>query len=170
MPGLLRPNLQTGYLHAEAEALDRKLRDGDGIFWAGDPRLFLSMGTLTADRSAWSDRLGRRVVKGEITARRYEVYRWCEDGNTELIGTWQLADFDRILVDLAPLRLDAPGRKDALTQIDEHNAAIEKKNSDAVKEAMIETLDHQVRLWHDRNEPRNKFFMNDVKQDETPSA
>lgn len=159
---LLRPNLQTGYLHAEASEVDRKLREGDGVLWAGDPRLFLSMGTVTANRRAWIESLGRYVNKGEIVARRYEVWRWGEDGNAHLIGTWRVEDFDRILWDLAPLRLDSPGHKDALTAIDEHNEAVEKENSRKFKEATMEGLEHQVRLWHDRENPRNRFYMNDV--------
>lgn len=157
MTGLLRPDIQTGFVHAEAAEVDRKLREGDGILWAGDPRLFLSMGTLVADRSCYSERLKRRVIKGEVVARRYEVHRFCEDGNTELIGTWKVEDFGRILMDLAPLRLDAPGRKDTLTQIDEHNAKIEKERSGQFKEAMMEVLDHQVRLHVDRTEPTTRF-------------
>lgn len=157
MPGLLRPDLQTGFVHAEATDLDRKLREGDGIVWPGDPRLFLSMGTLTADRAGYSAMLKRNVHRGEVVARRYEVYRNCEDGSTELIGHWKVEDFDRILVDLAPLRLDAPGRKDTLTQIDDHNTAVEKAHSEQMKGAMFEVLEHQTKLWHDRNNPKQVF-------------
>jgi hypothetical protein len=162
MPGLLRPNPQTGYIHAEAHDIDRQLREGDGILWPGDPRLFLSMGTLTAGRSGYSDQLGRYVHRGEVVARRYEVHRYCEDGNVELIGTWKVEDFGRILMDLAPLRLDAPGRQSTIDAIDEHNAKIAKDASAALKESMMEVLDHQVRLWHDRENPRNRFSMNDI--------
>lgn len=166
---LLRPNLQTGYVHSEAPELDRKLREGDGIFWAGDPRLFLSMGIITASRGGWVEALQRTVRKGEVLARRYEVWRWGEDGQAHLIGTWKVEHFDRILMDLAPLRLDSPGHVDTLKAIDDHNAALEKDRSDKVKESLMEGLEHQVRLWHDRNSPRNRFYMNDVIPDTTPA-
>lgn len=156
-PKLLRPDLRAGYVHADAPELDRQLREGDGIFWAGDSRLFLSMGVVEANRRAYVAQLGRYVKKGEIIARRYEVWRHGEDGTPQMIGSWRVEDFDRILVDLAPMRLDAPNRVDTLTAIDEHNAAIEKANTDEIKGSLMEGLEHQVKLWHDRSNPKNVF-------------
>lgn len=155
--GIIRADLRTGYMHADAEDLDRKLRDGDGVMWAGDPRLYLSMGIVEAEKFHWSDELKRNVHKGEIVARRYEVWRFSEDGGSELIGTWRIEDFDRILFDLAPLRLDSPGHVDAIEQIDAHNNALEKERSDVLKGELFETLEHQIKLWHDTHNPKNVF-------------
>lgn len=154
---LYRVHELTGYMHADAPELDRKLREGDGIVWTGDPRLFLSMGIVVANRRTWVDELGRYVQPGEVIARRYEVWRHGEDGRDYLIGTWRLEEFDRILMDLAPMRLDSPGHVDAIEEIDRHNEALERENSRKFKEAMIEGVEHQVKLWHDLHNPKNVF-------------
>ena len=154
---LYRTHERTGYMHADAPELDRKLREGDGIFWTGDPRLYLSMGIVTAERRVWVDELGRYAQPGEVIARRYEVWRHGEDGRDHLIGTWRLEEFDRILMDLAPLRLDSPGHVDTIEAIDKHNEALERENSRKLKETLMEGLEHQIKLWHDLHNPKNVF-------------
>jgi hypothetical protein len=154
---LYRTHELVGYMHADAPELDRKLRDGDGIFWTGDPRLYLAMGIVQANRRMWVEELGRYVNPGEVVARSYEVWRHGEDGREHLIGRWRVEEFDRILMDLAPMRLDSPGHKDTLDEIDKHNAKLEKAASDQMKEALAEGLEHQLKLWHDRTQPKNVF-------------
>lgn len=155
--GILRPDLRAGFVHAEAPELDRKLREGDGILWQGDPRLYLSIGVVQAERRAYVDELKRYVSKGEIVARCYEVRRHGEDGEDHLIGRWPVEQFDRILFDLAPMRLDSPGHVDALDAIDRHNAEMEKAASTRMKEVLFEGLEHGLKLAHDRHEGRNRF-------------
>lgn len=146
-----------GLMHADAEKLATQIQYGDGIHWTGDPRLELGIATACAPKSMWMTELGRRVRKGEVLARRYEVHRHNEDGTMSLVGHWRLEEFDRILIDLAPLRMDAPGRTDTIDEIDKHNDALEKERSTAVVEAMAEDLEHRLKLEHDVNEGRNVF-------------
>lgn len=154
---LYRTHELTGYMHADAPELDRKLREGDGMVWVGDPRLELRMGIVVANRRVWVDELGRYASPGEVIARRYEVWRHGEDGQDHLIGTWRLEDFDRILLDLAPMRLDSPGHVDTLEAIDRHNTMLEREASRQLREVLLDGLEYQLKLWHDRNNPRNVF-------------
>lgn len=138
--------LPNGGVHdPEWTELDRRLRDGDGIHWAGDPRLWLGIGTIEASNGK--------------TARRLEVWRDNEDGSTTMIGHWHPKEQYRVLHDLAQMRADAPGHVDVLDRIDAHNAALQEKHDQAAREALLEQLDHAARLWHDRNNPRQKFFL-----------
>lgn len=146
-----------GYLHAGADELARKIAQGDGILWTGDPRLELGMATAVAPKSMWYAPLGRRVKKGEVLARRYEVWRNNEDGTRSQVGHWLLEEFDRILMDLAPLRMDAPGHEDAIDQIDKHNEALEKERDTVAVEAMMEQTEHALKLHHDTTGPKNVF-------------
>lgn len=155
--GIIRPDSETGWMHADAAETDRILREGDGMAWPGDPSMYLSMGILTANRTGYSSQCNRFVRAGDIVARRYEVRRHNEDGEDVLIGSWRLEDFDRIIFDLAPLRLDSPGHIDALDAIDMHNAKVEKQKEDEYVDVMMQVLDHQMHLWHDLNNPRNVF-------------
>lgn len=155
--GILQPTDGVGYIHAQATELDRQLREGDGMLWPGDPRLDLRVGVLTAAKSGWDPNLKRNLRKGDVVARCYEVWRHSEDGSDYRIGRWRLEDFDRILFDLAPLRLDAPNRTDTLTAIDQHNARLEKENSERMRGKLVEMFEHVLKLWHDTNNPRNVF-------------
>ena len=157
------PDSQMGYVHADAAKVDRQLREGDGLMWTGDPRLELRMGVVQANRRAYVPALGRYVSRGEIVARRYEVWRHCEDGIDRRIGSWRIEEFDRILMDLAPMRLDAPGRTDTLERIDAGNAAIEKENTDKFRDAAGEMLDHKLRLIQTHTEGVNRHFINDTE-------
>lgn len=157
-------------MHAEADETDRMLREGDGMGWPGDPALYLSMGTLTANKTGYNKQCNKVVRAGDIIARRYEVWRHTEDGEDVLIGTWRLEEFDRILFDLAPLRLDSPGHVDTIDAIDEHNNKIIKENDDKYVDSMMQVLDHQLHLWHDLNNPRNVFRGIPGRRDETPKT
>jgi hypothetical protein len=141
---LYTTNPDAGYMHAEAPELDRKLREGDGILWPGDPRLELRMGII-------SDRTGK------IRARRYEVWRNMEDGSEQRLGHWRLEEFDRILLDLGPMRLDAPGHVDAVDRIEKHNQAHEAKVWQRGRDAMGEMMSHAASILHDTTQPKNVF-------------
>lgn len=154
---LYMPDGETGFMHSEAPELDRKLREGDGIHWTGDPRLELRMGIIKANRYAVNPLTGRYVRPGAIIARRYEVWRHCEDGTDQIVGHWRLEDFDRILLDLAPLRMDSPGHVDALDAIDKHNEAIEKENSRKFKESAMEALSHMLDVHVEREHGKTRF-------------
>lgn len=147
------PHSELGYLHGEAPELDRKLREGDGIMWRGDPRLELRMGILTAKRNGPNPATGRWQRRGDIVARRYEVWRNMEDGTEQRIGHWLLEEFDRILVDLGPMDPRSPGHVPVADRLEKADAQVEKAQSAAFREAVGPMLEHQMRLAHDRNNP-----------------
>lgn len=146
---LLLPNSDFGWVRADASDLDRKLREGDGIQWSGDPDLDLRQGVVEEMRS------GRPT--GKIVARRWEVWRHCEDGVDRIIGHWRMEEFDRILFDLARMRAEAPGHVDVVESIDKGNAATEAAIWQKGHDAYSEMMEHMLKLWHDRNNPKNVF-------------
>jgi hypothetical protein len=137
-----------GVVAPEYQDLTKRLQEGDGINWPGDPRMYLSIGVLTAP----SGRQGRRI----------EVWRLNEDGSDTMVAHWHPSEQARILYDLAIMRVDRPGYVSVEDRIDAHNEAIEKEVSRAAQESMLETLDHAVRLHVDRHNPKSRFYMNDI--------
>lgn len=154
---IMRPDPELAWLRADAADLDRKLREGDGMGFPGDHRLWLGQGVITAKLGGFDEAVGRIVRRGDILGRRWEVWRDCEDGETRLIGAWKMNEFDRILIDLASLRMDSPGHVDTIDQIDAHNAAVDADNSRDVQDVLGAALEHTTLLVHDRTEPRNVF-------------
>lgn len=130
----------------EWQDLERKIREGDGLVWTGDPRLWLGIGVL---ENKFTHKVGRRL----------EVWRDNEDGSTTLVAHWLLSEAHRVLFDLANMRIDRPGYVSVEDKIDAHNATLEKAASEAVVEEMYEVLDHAIRIDHDKNQPRNRFYM-----------
>lgn len=156
------PHAEIGYLHSTAEDLDRKLREGDGLLWPGDPRLSLGVGVI-------EDRHKRKIV-----ARRYEVWRHNEDGSDAMIGHWLLEEYDRILFDLVRMRVEAPGHEDVVVSIDKANAITEAKNSQEIRDHLGEAMEHGAKLFHDRTEPKNVFRQmpgtRDIEKPTVPSS
>lgn len=146
---LLLPNNDFGWMRADAADLDRKLREGDGIHWSGDPDLDLRQGVVEEMRS------GRPT--GNIVARRWEVWRHCEDGVDRMLGHWRMEEFDRILFDLASMRADAPGHVNVVDAIELKNAENEKRIWEPYRQAQGEMLEHLAKLYHDTTGPRNVF-------------
>jgi hypothetical protein len=141
---LYTPN---GGVHAPEWAdLDRRLREGDGIAWSGDPRLYLSIGTMI------------NRATGAI-GRRLEVYRDNEDGSTSLVGHWLPKEQFRVLFDLAQMRVDRPGGADVQDRIDTHNEAQAAAASAKHVEATTELLDYAVRLHVEREHGKHKHFI-----------
>lgn len=155
--GLYTFNPGTGYMHAGAERLAHELKFGDGIHWAGDERLELGMETTEAKQGGWIEELGRHVRKGQILARRYAVYRHNEDGTTNRIGHWRLEEFDRILLDISGLRVEAPNHEQTADLIDKANAASEKATTDAYVGAGTEMLEHRLKIWADTTQGKTRF-------------
>lgn len=146
---LLTPNDAFGWVRGDAPDLDRKLREGDGIQWAGDPDLDLRQGVV--------EKMSSGRPTGEIVARRWEVWRHCEDGIERLIGHWRMEEFDRILYDLARMRPEAPGHEDAVLKIEKANDENEKRLMQPGRDALGEMLEHAAKLHHDTHNPRNVF-------------
>jgi hypothetical protein len=156
-------------MHGTAELLDRQLREGDGLAWSGDPRLWLGVGVLTAPRRMQHPTTRRWLNRGDVVARRYEVWRHNEDGTDTKIGSWLIGEFDRILFDLQQMRAGAEGRiEDVTVRIDKHNDALDKANSAKVRDAAGAMHEHALLLGHDRGNPRHTFRgmpgMNPTKQ------
>lgn len=147
----------TGWSRADAADLDRKLRDGDGIHWAGDQRLDLREGVVESQKYQYVPALKRHVQAGEILARRWEVWRICEDGEERLLAHWLPVEFDRILFDLAMMRSESPAHVDVGDAIDAANVEHEKKVWTPYRESQLTMLDHLVRLKHDTEEGKTTF-------------
>jgi hypothetical protein len=143
------PGQAGGFVHQGAIDIDRKLRDGDGIMWTGDPRLELRIGVIEGPK-----RNGKRPV-----GRRYEVWRNMEDGREERIGHWTMAELGMILHDVSIMKAGGEGRTDNVeSRIDYANAQNEKANSDKYRDAMGVMLDHAARLNAERSEGRTTHY------------
>lgn len=165
---ILAPTPEFEWLRADAKDLDRKLREGDGLGFPGDPRLVLAQGVITAEKSGYSKELGRIVRRGDIVARRWEVWRHCEDGVDRMIGHWRMHEFDRILLDLTSMRLDSPGHEDTLSKIDKANDAKDKEVLGQMRDVLGEFADHTARLIHDTTGPRDVFHQMPGRRDASP--
>ncbi len=155
MPYIADPSV--GFLHAGAEELARKLREGDGLVWTGDPSLELRMALLRAARTGYHSGTRRHQHKGDIVARRYEVWRHTEQGQDVLIGHWRLEEFDAILIDLVAMDVRKPGHTPLADRLDRADADKEKAKSAEFREAAGPMLEHMMLLGHDLNNPRITF-------------
>lgn len=135
----------SGVVAPEWTDLAKKLADGDGLGWPGDPRLWLGVGVLEA--------------RGKPTGRRLEVWRTNEDGTDSLIGHWLLSEQMRVCYDLARMRAEAPGHVDTITAIDKANDELEARQSADFMDVMAPMVDHAARLYADTNGPRQTFYM-----------
>ncbi len=147
--GVLLPNNDLGWLDSRAVQVDKQLREGDGIQWSGDPSLYLAQGVVEETRG------GRPT--GKIVARRYEVWRNCEDGMERLIGHWLMEEIDRIVYDLARMRAESPGHEDVIDKIEKANAEVERANHDRFRDSYGEMLSHMASLYVDREQGKNTF-------------
>lgn len=146
---ILTPSDSFGWIRGDAADLDKKLRIGDGIHWTGDPDLDLRQGVV--EKMVW----GRPT--GEIVARRWEIWRHCEDGIDRMIGHWRMEEFDRILFDLARMRAESPGHVDVVDSIEKGNNENEKRIWQPFRDSQGELLEHAAKLYHDTHGPRNVF-------------
>lgn len=137
------------HIAPEWKDLATKLVNGDGLGFSGDPRLDLRIGIM--EKKLY----GRTIATG----RRLEVWRRNEDGSEGMVGHWLPTEQHRVCYDLARMRPDSPGFESVETRIDRHNAKVEKASSDRFVAAASEMLEHAARLDHDRNQPRNRFYM-----------
>lgn len=154
---MLVPTDNAGFVHSGVERLDRQLREGDGMVWRGDSRLRLKVGVITAQKRVQHPVTGKWLNRGDIVAKRYEVWRHNEDGTDTIIGHWRMEEFDRILFDLVQMDPRTPGHVPVEERIDKANAEVDKQNSREFQEAVGKYLDHKLRLVHDRTQPKNTF-------------
>lgn len=157
--GLLTREPGAGYIHADAAKLDRQLREGDGLIWKGDPTLELRVGVLSAPKRMQHPMTGKWLNRGDIIARRYEVWSHTIEGKDELIGHWLIEEFDRILYDIAGAKASFEGRAPStIEQIDKHNASLEQANSDEFRNYYGTMLEHATRLARDITHGESTFY------------
>ena len=138
-----------GFVHYGAEGLDRQLREGDGIHWTGDPNLSLAIGTVEEERGGF--KTGRR-------AHRYEVWRHCEDGTDQRLGTWRMEEFGMILHEVAVMRAGAEGKAPGVIQrLDDANKATETVQTDQFRGNYGQVIEHGAWVHNQENEPKVKF-------------
>lgn len=137
----------------EYEDLAERIQAGDGILWAGDPWMSLSVGVVTR---------GRRVV-----GHRLEVHRWCEDGEVRRIGTWHPSEAWQIPADLAKMRADRPGGGDVLARIDAHNDRMEREAEAAMADEMAQQVERDAyRLVRAQGHARTTFQVDGLRDAE----
>lgn len=156
MPLISQPG--TGFIHSEAERIDRQLREGDGLVWKGDPRLSLGVKVMAAPRRMQHPVTDKWLNRGDMIAKQYVVERYNEDGTETEIGHWKIEEIDRILYDVAQMKAGYEGKiPDVEARIDANNAAIEKDNSRQFHDFYGAAAEHAMRLAHDRNNPQVTF-------------
>lgn len=132
-----------GFLHSDIDSLLKLIQDGDGMGWPGDPRMYIAIGVVR--------------VPGIGTARRYEVWRLCEDGEDRFIGGWKLEEKDKIVFDLTRMRPDSPGFVSAADQMKEHNAKLEAQAQADYEDAAGEMMSHLSSIVSETNTGKNTF-------------
>jgi len=138
-----------GMLHSDNDTLVKLLQNGDGMGWPGDPRMYLAIGVM--------EKKNRSTGKIVDTGRRYEVWRFNEDGTDTIVGHWHLNERDMIIWDLTRMRSESPGHVDTDLAVDLHNDKLEKDIEDKIIDAKGEMLEHALKLNHDITEGRNVF-------------
>lgn len=139
---LIRDNA-AGYVRSEDAELDRQLREGDGLVWKGDPSLSLAYGLLLAPKRMQHPVTGRWLNRGDLIAKRYEVYTHTPDGEDTLLSHWKMDEFGRILFDIAGMKAGFEGRAPtAEERIDKNNAAVEKASTDQFRDHYAAMYEH----------------------------
>jgi hypothetical protein len=141
--------------------------------WVG---LQIARGTLVADRYcpstsvfginpsefvrfvgldwSWDDDDGKVLMKAldgsDAVEARFKSYQ-------QLVTPNRNEEFDRIIFDLAHMRAEAPGHEDVIDQIERHEVENEERVWQPYREKQHEMMEHMIKLWHDRNNPKNVF-------------
>jgi hypothetical protein len=154
----------------EATVVADQLVEGLGTAgWRGDPRLELRIGILAANTGGLDPKLGRWVDKGEEVARRYEVWRHCEDGVDRRLGSWLPDQLHEIIPDLVKMDPSSPAHVSTEDRIDAHNRRKEAELAMQMQDTLGEMMEHGNKLFHDLTQPRNVFRgipgLNPDKQD-----
>lgn len=140
MEAILVPHSEAGWLDARATQLALDLRQGRPVVgWRGDPNLELRLGIMT-------DRHHREV------ARRWEVWRHCEDGADRRLADWALDEFDQIIPDLVAMDPRNRGHVPTVERIDQANAARDAEIRSQVRDKAAEAFD-QLHHAHGPDRP-----------------
>lgn len=144
-----------GWVRSEDAEIDRQLREGDGLVWKGDPSLWLGYGVLTAPKRMQHPVTGRWLNKGDLIAKRYEVWRHTEEGLDVFVNHWKMDEYGRILFDIAGQKAGFEGRApSAEERIDKNNAAVEKRATDAFRDSYAAMYEHMHSIVQERTQGR----------------
>lgn len=125
--------------------------------WKGDPRLSLRVGVLTAAKNGYDPRSGKWYRKGELLARRYEVWRHLETGEDERIIDRPLHLLHEIIPALVKIDPRTPGFENSVDRVIRENDAVHAQRASDIREAHGEMVEHLWALAHDRSGPKNTF-------------
>jgi hypothetical protein len=140
---LYTPTGTTSY--PEFTDLADRVTNGDGLGWPGDPRLWLGIGVAVHPRT------GKQ-------GHRLEVWRSCEDGTDQMLGSWHPSEQFKVCFDLARMRLDAPGHESVEDRIDRDNAAREAKGDEVMRDLLTQRVERMAyQLMRKQGNARNRF-------------
>lgn len=155
----MTPLAAPSFVPWEAQELATWLTDGKPeVGWRGDARLELRIGVLVADRPGVSPESGRALRKGDVAARRYEVWRNNPDGTEKRIGAWPLDRFHEVLADLIKMDPETPGHKNVLDRIDAANREADARKEREFREIAGPMMEHAMLLAHDTSQPQHTFY------------
>lgn len=132
------------------EDLAKKIVDGDGYGWPGDPRMRLEIGVL---KDTHTGKEGHRL----------EVWRHNEDGSDTRIAHWLPREQHMICWELARMRVDSPAHETAEERIDRHNKVLEAEASRQFAESYGAMLEHGSALFHDLEHGRRQHSLAGLK-------
>lgn len=146
-----------GYVNPEWADLAKKITNGDGLNWRGDPDLWLGLGVIEHPKT---HRRGHRL----------EVWRHTTQGEDVMLSSWHPSEQWRICYDLAQMDPRSPGHTALADRLDAADAATEKAYDDKRAEALIDALDHASRVHVAKHEPGFKFPQMPGRKDTGPEA
>lgn len=144
-----------GYVRSEDAELDHQLKFGDGLVWKGDPSLELRYGVLTAPKLMQHPVTGRWLNKGDLIAKRYEVWSHTPDGQDVFLNHWKMDEFGRILFDIAGQKAGFEGRApSAEERMDKNNDAVEKAAMDTFRDSYSAMYEHMHSIVQEQTQGR----------------
>lgn len=144
-----------GWVRSEDADIDRQLREGDGLVWKGDPTLWLGYGVYLAPKRMQHPITKRWLAKGDLIAKRYEVWSHTTDGEDVLVNHWKMDEFGRILFDIAGQKAGFEGRVlSAEERMDKNNAAVEKRAMDTFRDSYAAMYEHMHSIIQEKTQGR----------------
>jgi hypothetical protein len=150
--------IETGAMPYEAQQMDVWLRDGNPTLgWRGDPRLYLSMGYMTATRNGVDPKTKRYAHIGDILAMRWEVWRHNEDGTDLRLFSRQAEALTDIIPTLIGIDPRTPGHEPTMDKVEREDAIVQKERATAIGEAHGEAAEHLWKLVADKTNGPSTF-------------
>lgn len=130
---------------SDYDDLEKLVQRGDGLGWSGDPLMDVRIGIVTEQPTG---RQGHRI----------EIWRNNEDGSESLVQHFHPSERGFVCYELARSRTDSPGYVPVEDRIDAHNKQLEDKASRQYQDVMGTAMDHALRLNHEREFGKTKFY------------